>query len=241
MNKLIFVSILLSIALAALSLTRLQEPPKSVKLERTYKEGESQDYTFSVTSKPPFAEGQEMKISGEATVRVVKLLSDGKAELESKVTKLTLNFMGQDNPAPELPEPETDVYGKNGVPVKVEFKEDDDPFFAIPFILVDYVPASEVEIGATFPLKYQPEGNQLTVEGEGKLVATGRLYEERVAKLEIKAKGTTKDGIEADVQYTSYMRLDNGRLVKAEGTSKAKTPDGEEIEIKFLIAKVRTK
>jgi len=240
MKKLLFIFLLIFAAYAALSLST-QEPPKSVKLERIYEDGESQDYTFSVTSKPPVEIAQEMKISGEATVRVVKLLSDGKAELESKVTKLTLTFMGQDTPAPELPEPETEVYGKNGVPVKVEFTEEDDPFLAIPFILVDYVPAKEVGVGTTFPVKYHPEGNQLTVEGEGKLVATGRLYEERVAKLEIKAKGSTKDGVEADVEYTSYMRLDNGRLVKAEGTSKAKTPDGEEMEVKFVIAKVRTK
>jgi hypothetical protein len=188
-----------------------QEVPKKVLLKRVYKAGEKQDYTFTILSN----DSADIKIEGEYTLSIEKVLDNGKAEIEEKVTKTKVTFGGETMDEMDLPEPETLTYGANGLPDELNEKYD-------LMSILSYV------------------GAKIHAEGKAKLIATGRLYEERVAKIEmqIKASGDADLGT-ADIELTSYLNLETGKIVRIVGTSEA-AAGGEKAAIEFDFRKVRS-
>jgi hypothetical protein len=210
-----------------------QEVPKKVLLKRVYKAGEKQDYTFTIQSN----DSADIKIEGEYTLSIEKVLDNGKAEIEEKVTKTKVTFGGETMDEMDLPEPETLTYGANGLPDELNEKYD---LMSILSYVGAWLPNEEVELGGSYEFKWSPSGTKIHAEGKAKLIATGRLYEERVAKIEmqIKASGDADLGT-ADIELTSYLNLETGKIVRIVGTSEA-AAGGEKAAIEFDFRKVRS-
>lgn len=210
-----------------------QEAPKKVTLKRVYKAGEKQDYTFSIQ----ISNSADVKIEGEYAVSVEKTLENGRAEIEERVTKTKMTFGGETMEEMELPEPETLTYGANGLPEELTDEYD---LVTILSYVGAWLPNKEVELGGSYEFKWTPRGTKISAEGKAKLIATGRLYEERVAQIEmqIKASGDAEMGT-AEIELTSYLNLETGKVVRIVGTSEMAS-GAEKATIGFDIRKVRS-
>lgn len=209
-----------------------EEAPKKPMLQRVYKAGDKQDYKFSIAASMP--EG-ELNVTGAYTETVKAALDGGVGEVESKTTQVKMVFGGAETPSGQDPEATTYEYDKNGMPTDMK-PEDMDPFNA-PVIFAQYLPAAEIDNPGGF--KFSWRNDEINVVGEGKLIATGMLYEERVAKIEYEFTVSPKDGAAGKFQFTSYLNLFNGKLVKTEGSGTIDDPDSGKMTIKFTVDKVR--
>ncbi len=207
--------------------------PQKWRLERIYEEGESQAYDFSVEIK--FGEEGTLEFSGRFTRRVRKLLPDGWADVEISFDSLTRKFGGEEIPG-GIPDAVTQKFDKHGMPALFDLESDD---FSAVVLLGGYLPAQELEIGGKFPIKWKAEDGKVTIEGEGQLLATGRLYEEHVAKIFLRFSLTPEGESPGEFEITAYVNSKTGKLVKAEGTFKVES-EGGDLEGKFVVGKVRS-
>lgn len=208
--------------------------PTSHTFNRVYKTGDSQNYTFKFEYKS-VDDGETFKAEGQFVHKVTKLLSEGKAETNVEFTKVKMFFMEEEFDALEYYENKSWECGKNGMPLRYD-KEDLDSA-GLSFWLSQFAVNQKVDIGKTYEIKFVSDDKQLSIDGQGTLVATGRLYEERVAKVEVKVRAKT-DTFEATYNFTTYLNLETGKLVKSEGRIDSKEEDGN-YETKFVYAKVR--
>ncbi len=210
-----------------------QDAPLKVKLQRVYKAGESQDYTFVIE----FDEGESVKLEGAFNLTIQKLADGGSAEIVEKVTKLKVTFGGESLDEQELPEPETLTYGPNGLPTELTDEYD---LMSVLSYLGGWLPNTEVELGGTYEFKWIPGRTSIRAEGKATLIATGRLFEERVAKIEmeISCAGDADMG-SSKTALTSYLNLETGKIVRIVGTSDL-SAGGETATIKFDFKKVRS-
>jgi hypothetical protein len=206
---------------------------KDVMLKRVYKLDEKQGYTFEMT----MGSGDgDLKIEGGFNWSAVKLDGAG-ADILIETTKLRVSFNGQGEDAPDLPKPLTLKFDEFGMPTKIDLDEDSNP--AIGLMVACYLPNKGVALGGTYPIKWE-SSDGYKLDGTGTLIATGRLYEEHVSKIQFEAKTTEKSGGEGKISGTLYANLDTGKLVKAEGTAEFES-GGEKSTGKMVIAKVRQK
>lgn len=210
-----------------------QEAPLKVMLKRVYKQGEKQDYTFSLQ----VSNGADLKIEGQYTVSIERTLENGRAEIEEKVTKTKVTFGGETMDETDLPEPERITFGPNGLPE--ELTEEYDLMSILSYVGA-WLPNEEIELGGSYEFKWSPSGTKIRAEGKAKLIATGRLYEERVAKIEmqIKAYGDAEMGT-ADIELTSYLNLETGKVVRIIGTGEMAS-GAEKLSVEFDFRKVRS-
>lgn len=222
---------------AALAIFALQGQPDAsvkVKLARIYKADESQAYTGWATTT---AGDADMKIEASFTRTTKEASADG-AKVETKYSSAKMTFAGDSMDVDELPDPKTEDFTAVGLQKTIDLTGEGPLDFLSPLF---FVPNSEVTLGATFPVKWKSEEGTLSLEGEGRLLATGMLYEEHVAKIEMNLQLTPKDGSAATYKYMSYLNLDSGKLVKAEGTFSTDDEDNGKVEMKFDLSKVRSK
>jgi hypothetical protein len=210
-----------------------QDVPTKVKLQRVFNKGEKQDYTFTIE----FKDSPSVKLEGAYTLEVTNVLDGGKAEVNERVTKLKVTFEGEALDDSELPEPETLVYNANGLPEELSDEYD---LTSILSYVGAWLPNEEVELGGTYNINWIPSGTSIKVSGKATLIATGRLYEERVAKIEmeLKASGNAELG-EATIELTSYLNLETGKVVRIHGKSLLLV-DGERVNTEFDFRKVRS-
>lgn len=209
-----------------------EEAPKKPMLQRVYKAGDKQDYKFTVVANTP--EG-ELNISGSYSETVKSILDNGLAEVESKTTNLKMMFGGAETPSGDDPPAMTNKCDKFGMPTDIK-SEDLDPFSA-PVMFAQYLPAMEIDNPGSFKLALKI--GDFSIDGVAKLIATGRLYEERVAKIEYEFTLTPQEGAPGKFQFTTYLNLFSGKLVKSEGAGTIDDPDAGKMTIKFAVDKVR--
>ena len=233
------ITALTAAGIVAAGLGASQEPEAekvSVRLERTYNPDETQAYTFSFALEMP--EAGELKMSGGFTRKVIEMLDEGWAEIETSIDSMTVSFGDVEMPTGELPEPETEKFDKYGMPAKIDLSGNE----SIAIVLLGgYVPAMEVELKGKFPIEWESEDGEITIEGEGELVATGRLYEEHVAKLELNFTFSPVDEAAGELKVTAYVNSETCKLVKAVGTVTIDDPNAGEITGSFEVKKVRDK
>ncbi len=209
-----------------------EEAPKKPMLMRVYKAGDKQDYKFSIKVNTP--EG-DLNINGGYVDEVKKVLEGGFAEIESKTTEMKMTFGGAESPSGDMPPAVTYKFDKHGMPL--DMKPEDLDSLSVPVMIAQYLPAIEVTNPGTFKIDYK--GNDFTVEGEGKLIATGRIYEERVAKIEYQFTVSPNNDAPGKFTITSYLNLFTGKLVKIEGTGKIDDPDAGTMNVTYAVDKVR--
>jgi hypothetical protein len=218
----------------------VQEPaaaPVKVKLSRTYKAGESQAYTATFSLSPKSMPGE---ITGSAEfVLHTDAVVDGGAKVELAYKSMKMTFGGQEVPNEDLPDKTTADYDALGMQKELDPSSDDPLSWIMPAFCM---PGGEVEIGKAFAIKWAASGDKVKIEGEGKLIATGMLYEEHVSKVSVTTTVSAKDEADAKFEYTAYFNTDTGKLVKAEGSITSSQAElGGDFSAKFTIAKVRSK
>lgn len=220
------------------NLDTLAQAPPSVNLTRVWETGESQDYILELTMESPAFGGEKVEGVAEFTVKVLEARDGGDANVQTAVTKATLKFGGEEVPSMETPKPIEAVFGPNGLPKKLEIDNPDDPIAMVLPAL--FVPATEVKVGDEFKVDWTSQDGALTLKGSGTLTATGRLYEEHVARLTMQFKVEGKDLPTGDFELLTYVNSKTRKLVKAEGTLVGEDPDlGGKMTVKFVIRKVR--
>lgn len=208
-----------------------------VLLQRKYQDGESATYSLKVVLKIEAAGDQELTVESVFKRRVIKLLSAGKASVETSYDRFKMLFGGEETPGLEMPKATTDEVDAEGMNVEVDVNDDSPLGYVLP---VFYVPGKAVEIGAAFPVKWSSSGGTLKMSGEGKLIATGRLYEQAVAMVKYDMEVEVKEGPSAKFVYTAYFNRENGRLVKAEGEVTAESEDfGGKFKMDFVVGDKR--
>jgi hypothetical protein len=231
------ISLALTAFASAFVLAQQEAAPVNVSLLRTWEKGEKQAYTLDVSFESDAFEGQAVTGFVAFTLEVQEALENGEARVRSSYEKVSLKFGGEEVPGVELPKEIVAVYGKNGLPKKLALDNPDDPVAMV--LPAFYVPAQEVKIGDEFSVRWVSDDGRLELKGTGKLVATGRLYEEHVAMLRYSLTSSGKDIPPGKFEFTSYVNSKTGKLVKAEGSFTAEDPDLGEETGKFVIKKVR--
>ncbi|MEW5884084.1 MAG: hypothetical protein AB1725_07665 [Armatimonadota bacterium] len=219
-----------------------QEPetqaPAGVDLTRVWTTGETQDYILELTMESDAFEGEKFEGVAEFTVKVLEAREGGDANVQTSVTKVTLKFGGEEFPAMDPPQPIEALFGPNGLPKKLTLDNPDDPIALVLPAL--FVPATEVKVGEEFKVDWASEDGAITLKGSGKLTATGRLYEEHVARLTMQIKAEGEELPTGEFELLTFVNSKTRKLVKAEGTLVGEDPDlGEKMTVTFVIRKVR--
>ena len=231
------VAALLRLSIGSYSQEQEAQAPTSVELTRVWTTGEAQDYILELSMESGAFEGEKIEGVVEFTVKVLEARSGGEASVRTSVKKLTLKLGGQEIPDMEPPEPIEAVFGPNGLPKNLVLDNPDDPLgMVLPAL---FVPAVGVKVGDEFKVDWASEDGAITLKGGGKLTATGRLYEEHVARLTMQIKAEGKDLPTGDFELVTYVNSQTRKLVKAEGTLVGEDPDAGKMTVKFVIRKVR--
>lgn len=232
------VASMLVLSLGAQAQESEQQVPSSVNLSRVWTAGETQNYILEITIESAAFEGQKFEGVAEFTVKVLDARENGEANVQTSVTKMTLKFGGEEFPSADPPKPIDAIFGLYGLPKKLQLDNPDDPIAMV--LPAFFVPATEVKVGDEFKVDWASEDGAITLKGSGKLTATGRLYEEHVARLTMQVKAEGKDLPTGEFDLLTFVNSQTRKLVKAEGTLVGDDPDlGEKMTVKFVIRKVR--
>lgn len=208
-----------------------------VNLSRQYKAGESQAYDYEMKMTLPEME-EKITVSGQVTCKVTETTSKG-AKVESSFKNVKMMFGGEDAPIENEIKPQTLEWDAFGLPTQYGTEavaDEDNPISGLEIMCI--LPNQKVGLGKEF--KFNWKSDETKVEGSGKLIATGMLYEEHVAKVSMELTETPKDDVPGKYEYTAYFNTDNGKLVKAEGTYVVESEEmGGKMTANFVFKKVR--
>jgi len=210
-----------------------------VNLSRTYKAGESQAYTHEMKMTLPGME-EQITLSGQVIWKVTEATAKG-GKVESSYKDVKMLFGSEDAPMDGPPKSQTLEWDGFGLPTAYgseSVADDDNPISGLEIFCI--LPNQKIALGKEF--KFTWKGDETKVEGSGKLVATGMLYEEHVAKVAMELTESPKDDVPGKYEYTAYFNTDNGKLVKAEGTYMTESEEmGGKLTADFVFKKVRDK
>lgn len=210
-----------------------------VNLSRTYKAGESQAYTHEMKMTLPGMD-EKITISGEVIWKIAETTTKG-AKIVSSFKDVKMLFGGEDAPMDGEPKSQTLEWDAFGLPTGYGTEavaDDDNPISGLEIFCI--LPNQKIALGKEF--KFNWSSDETKVEGSGKLIATGMLYEEHVAKVSMELTESPKDDVAGKYEYTAYFNTENGKLVKAEGTYVVESEDmGGKLTADFAFKKVRNK
>lgn len=209
-----------------------------VELKRVYFNGESQEYMLNMTITMESAGGTEIKATAEFALAVEEVLANGDAEVEQTISDMSISLGGEAMPGMPMPEPKSMTMGPHGMPLSIDFADAEDPLALV--FPAFYLPSATINIGDEFDVEWSAEDGKFELEGSGKLVATGRLYEEHVAKITYDLKAAPEGESPGSFTLTTYTNSETGKLVKAVGEIEAEDPDmGGKFKAEFTIEKER--
>lgn len=208
-----------------------------VDLSRTYAAGESQAYTVEMKITLPGMD-DKVVISGGMTWKVLEQSATG-AKVEASYRDVKVAFGSDEAPVPGDIKSATLAWDAFGIPTEYgseAIADEDNPIAG--FEILAILPKQKLGLGKEF--KFNWNGAETKIEGSGKLIATGRLYEEHVAKVEMDIVETPKGDDVGTYRYTAYFNSKSGKLVKAEGTYESDSPEmGGKVSAEFVLKKVR--
>lgn len=211
--------------------------PVEVNLTRTFKAGEVQAYTAELKITLPDMD-DKLQISGHINWRVVELTDKG-AKVEATYKDAKMAFGSEEMPMEGEPKTQTFEWGAYGIPLAYGSEataDDDNPVAGLEVFA--FLPNLKATAGKEFTFTWT--GDETKIEGKGKLIATGRLYEEHVAKVEIELTESPKSDPAGKYEYTAYFNTESGKLVKAEGTYETESEEmGGKLTAQFVMKKVR--
>ena len=181
----------------------------------------------------------KLVLSGGITWKVTELTEKG-AKVEATYKDLKMVFGGEDAPISEVKSQtfEWDAFGIPKAYGSEAMADEDNPVSGLEVFA--FLPNLKAVAGKEFT--YLWSGDTTKVEGKGKLIATGRLYEEHVAKVEYELTESPKDEPVGKYEYTAYFNTETGKLVKAEGTYETESEEmGGKVTAVFVMKKVRDK
>jgi hypothetical protein len=211
--------------------------PIEANLTRTYKLGETQAYTTEMKITLPEME-DKLVISGGITWKVAEVTEKG-AKIEATYKDAKMTFGGEDMPMEGELKAQTFEWGAFGIPVAYgsdAVADDDNPIAGLEVFA--FIPNLKATAGKEFTFTWA--GDETKIEGKGKLIATGKLYEEHVAKVEMELTESPKSDPAGKYEYTAYFNTESGKLVKAEGTYETESEEmGGKVTAEFVMKKVR--
>ncbi|MEO7454551.1 MAG: hypothetical protein ABIV13_07290, partial [Fimbriimonadales bacterium] len=206
-------------------------------LMRSYKAGETQAYTTEVKVTLPGMD-DKLVMSGGITWKVTELTEKG-AKIEATYKDVKMLFGGEEAPMEGPAKTQTFEWNAFGIPVAYgseAVSDNDNPISGLE--VFGFLPNLKATAGKDFTFTWQ--GEETKIEGKGKLIATGRLYEEHVAKVEIELTESPKSDPAGKYEYTAYFNTESGKLVKAEGTYETESEEmGGKMTAEFVMQKVR--
>jgi hypothetical protein len=180
----------------------------------------------------------KLVISGGITWKVAEVTEKG-AKIEATYKDAKMTFGGEDMPMEGELKAQTFEWGAFGIPVAYgsdAVADDDNPIAGLEVFA--FIPNLKATAGKEFTFTWA--GDETKIEGKGKLIATGRLYEEHVAKVEIELTESPKSDPAGKYEYTAYFNTESGKLVKAEGTYETESEEmGGKVTAEFVMKKVR--
>ena len=234
---------MISVLLATAILTGIPqgEAPAAAVVEanltRTYKVGESQAYTTEMKITLPDMD-DKLVISGGINWKVAEVTEKG-AKIEATYKDAKMAFGSEEMPAEGALKTQTFEWGAFGIPIAYgseAIADDDNPVAGLEVFA--FLPNLKATAGKEFTFTWA--GEETKIEGKGKLIATGRLYEEHVAKVEMELTESPKSDPAGKYEYTAYFNTESGKLVKAEGTYETESEEmGGRVTAEFVMKKVR--
>ena len=183
---------------------------------------------------------EKLSISGGLTWKVLEVGEKG-AKIDATYRDIKMLFGTEDAPIEGEIKNQQFEWGAFGIPNSYGTKaaaDDDNPIAGLEIFCV--MPNQKVAIGKEFKFAWNNEETKL--EGEGKLIATGKLFEEHVAKVFMNVTESPKGEPVGIYDYTAYFNTENGKLVKAEGTYATESEEmGGKLTAEFIFKKVRDK
>jgi hypothetical protein len=233
---------MISVLLASAILTGIPqgEAPAAAVVEanltRAYKPGESQAYTTEMEITLPGMD-DKLVISGGINWKVAEVTEKG-AKIEATYKDAKMTFGGEEMPMDGELKAQTFEWGAFGIPTgygSEAIADDDNPVAGLEVFA--FLPNLKATAGKEFTFTWSGETK---IEGKGKLIATGRLYEEHVAKVEVELTESPKSDPAGRYEYTAYFNTESGKLVKAEGTYETESEEmGGKVTATFVMKKVR--
>src|SRR5687768_7023872 len=205
-------------------------------LTRTYKVGESQAYTAEVKITLPGME-DKLTLSGGINWKVADVTEKG-AKIEATYKDAKMLFGSEEMPMEGELKTQTFEWGAFGIPLvygSEAITDDDNPVAGLEIFA--FLPNLKATAGKEFTFAWT--GEETKIEGKGKLIATGKLYEEHVAKVEMELTESPKSDPAGKYEYTAYFNTETGKLVKAEGTYETESEEmGGKATAEFVMKKV---
>lgn len=235
------VSVLLASAMLLTGAPQGDAAPAAIEvnLARTYKAGESQAYTHEMKMTLPGMD-EKLTMSGGLTWKVSEITPKG-AKIEASYKDVKMLFGSEEAPMDGEIKNQTLEWDAFGIPTGYGSKavaDDDNPLSGMEIFCI--LPNQKIGLGKDF--KFTWNGEETKIEGTGKLIATGMLYEEHVAKVSMELTESPKDDAVGKYEYTAYFNTENGKLVKVEGTYETESEEmGGKLTAEFVFKKVRDK
>lgn len=219
------VTLLTSLVLAPSSMGAF--PAESVKLARTFVEGEAQ--VFSVKASMDAGTGA-LALDAEVVFKVKKLI-DGGAQIAMSAQKYSSKMDGSDTGEAGPDELMSD-FTSNGWPHVMSTEN-----FAWIYILAaaaGVVPDKEVEVGKSFEIDWTSKDKSSSAKGKGKLTELVELNGKKAAKIEYEVDVSPSDPTPGRVKCITYVDRATSAPISCEGTVEV-----ESAAIKFSVKRIK--
>ncbi len=185
----------------------------AIKFVRSYKQGESDKYTMNMDMSSAMG---EISIKMAMTQTVKKVYDNGDCDMETAVTSLSINAMGNEM-SPPAPEPTVQKMNKFGSPVGTAANKGrmgNFDFMKYANALGD----KGIKVGETVNVDYKdPDNKKKTTKGTVKLESVTDGVGKLVINLEV-TNDQTAEGKPMKVAMVALVIVANGKASKIDGT-----------------------
>ncbi|MCH8274567.1 MAG: hypothetical protein IH851_07240 [Armatimonadetes bacterium] len=204
------ISYLVAVALLAALASALQD---TVRLERVYKTGDMDSYSFALAMTTG---GGSVDLSMKVTHIVKKVDEDGVADVEMQFADLAVVFNDQEMNPPAPPSLTLRVT-KHGLPVGQKLARGQGQSMNLVFLrYLSLVPDQAVKVGEKVDMNFtDPENSKTRVTGDFSVESVRRGEAKTVSHLEISVDGM---GQVMRMVRTAWFDVKTGKLKRAEGT-----------------------
>lgn len=180
--------------------------PDTASLARTFNDGKAVTYQVSALDK-----ARDLKLESKLTLTVTGKTTDGKTQVNVKSPAVTVSMAG--NVASEDPLDSKLTFDTHGMPLELSVQNQDSVVAML--AIAGYLPGSDVEVGKTYPIKW--ESGEMRLAGQGSLEKVEEIAGRKLATVKIRAElipGSDTPGV---LETTSTIDLADGSLVESNG------------------------
>lgn len=200
---------------------------EEIKLIRTYKLGEIDKYSMTLDMTSQMG---QISVKTSMSQKVVKVYDNGDADIETTVTAMSVNAMGNEM-NPPAPAPTTSRFNRYGVDIS-KSKSSRNRMGMDFMKYATMVTEKGLKVGETVPVDYKdPDNPKNTTKGTVKADSLTEGIVKLLINLDVTNEQTGPDK-PMHIVMTTYANVSNGKATKVDGviTNLPTGPNGPQID-----------